>query len=168
MWQAPEASGPVSRGGPLSARDSASPAAAASLPLHPALPPACPELLPTRPELPPTRPALLPSSGAPAAVSQPAPAKAGHPLATLSAEEMSTGPARCRDSSSARTHTLLSVGDDLLLTTTTDAPTSALGRTRCHGGWWLTAALCTLDSGSAVPCLTPDLTFQTPRVLPCH
>lgn len=85
LRQAPEARGPVSRGGRLSPHNTASPATAASLPLHPALPPTCP--------------ALLPNCCAPAAASQPAPAKAGPSLATLPAEEMSTGPARHWDPS---------------------------------------------------------------------
>lgn len=80
LRQAPQEGGPVPSGGCSSPRDTASPAAAASLPLQ----------LPTGPALPP-------GSCAPAAASQPAPAKEGHSLATLSAEEV-----RCWDPSSAR------------------------------------------------------------------
>lgn len=80
LRQAPEESGPMPSGGCSSPRDTASPATAASLPLHTVL-------------LPPG-PALPPRCCAPASAPQPAPAKEGHSVATLSAEEM-----RCWDPS---------------------------------------------------------------------
>lgn len=53
----------------------------------------------------------------------------------------------------------LSMGDALPLAQTTDSSTSAFGTMQCSCGWWLAAALCTLDSGSTVPCLTPAPTL---------